>query len=244
MRIILSSLLIAVQGIAMSDVALASEAAVAGQPSNLSFDCVINYDQAAAEKDISSMLSSLKVDIQTNLATFKGEANGGSYTVTPKSLVITGDMKVHAPVVDTNKAQPCGDAIDLALTIPSVVITGTWSVSYLGLGHTGTFTDKITDLTIKGLANLATLDMATAKPGYNYDRFVAKVVSNGYNVGSNQFVVDGGSGVIGNLLTSVSNVMQATIMDQIYKSAAGSISADPKIVSLPAPVTVKVLTKP
>jgi len=211
---------------------------------NLSFDCVINYDQAAVEKKISSLLSSLQGEIQADLATFKGTSNGASYSVTPKTVVITGEMKVHAPVVETTQAEPCGDAIDLSLTIPNVVIKGTWSVSYLGFGHNGTFTDNITDLTVKALAQLVSPDLSAAKPDSSYDRGVAKVITNGYTVGSNHFVVDGGSGMIGNLLTSLSNMMKSTIMDQIYKSASGTVIADPNIVSLPAPVSVKVVAKP
>jgi len=211
---------------------------------SLTFNCVINYDQAAAEKNIASLLSSMKGEIQANLATFKGTSNGASYSVTPKTVVITGEMKVHAPVVETTQAEPCGDAIDLSLTIPRVVITGTWSVSYLGFGHSGTFTDNITDLTVKALAQLAAPDVSTAKAGTDYNRSVAKIVTNGYNVGSNHFVVDGGSGVIGNILTSLSNMMKSTIMDQVYKSASGTVIADPKLASLPAPVTVKAVSKP
>ena len=211
---------------------------------NLSFNCVTNYDQAEVEKKISNLLSSLQGEIQADLATFKGSSNGASYSVTPKTVVVTGAMTVHAPVVDSIPAVPCGDAIDLSLTIPNVVIKGTWSVSYLGFGHNGTFTDTITDLTVKALAQLATLDASTAKPGYDYSRNVTKVVTNGYNVGSNHFVVDGGNGVIGNILTSLSNLMKSTIMDQVYKSASGTVIADPNLASLPAPVTVKVVSKP
>jgi len=210
----------------------------------LTFECAINYDQAAAEKEISSLLTSLKVDIQGNLASMKGTSNGASYTLTPKTVEITGDMKVTAPVVEIDKDDPCGDAIDLSLTIPKLVVTGTWSISYLGMGHTGTFSDTITDLTIKGLAKLARLNVATAKAGVSYNRNVSQVVANGYNVGSNNFVIDGGSGMIGSILTSLTNLMKTKIMDSIYKSASGKVISDPKLTALPAPVTVKVLTTP
>lgn len=215
-----------------------------GGSTTLTYSCLINYDQTATENSLSTLFETLESNIQANLTTITGIFTNGTYQFNVSSVLFAGDAVVQAPLVETAQAEPCDDAIDLSFTIPSVVISGTWSVTILGvLPQNGTFSYSLSDTNIRGLATLSSPDLSAATVGSMFDRTINTVVPNGFSVASNDLVVDGG-GLLGSFLPLLSNIMESYLLDGIYSNAVELIAAAPQILEIPPPVTIEVLSNP
>ena len=215
-----------------------------GEPPDLGFNCIENYNQSLIEAQLLLTLQDIQDPLVTSwLQQFDGlEVGGGSITidVMVNSVQFVGGASVTAPLIDLTEAEPCADGVRLTVAPPDVVITGRLNISVLGIPISSGFQFTQQQITVDALARLSSPDLNGAVIGDTFERVFSSTSILRFNSGGVDMQVQVADSTIANLIVDLTNTFTSQISNDVTNAISEEILT--QFLGLQAPVTIEVVS--